>query len=68
MDFRFTEEQDSIRRTVREFAETKIRPTVMEYDESQTFPLPIIKARVAVDPARLADPTVDLRTLAPAGA
>jgi 3-phenylpropionate/trans-cinnamate dioxygenase ferredoxin reductase subunit len=30
--------------------------------------LPIIKARVAVDPARLADPTVDLRTLAPASA
>ena len=28
--------------------------------------LPIIKARVAVDPARLADPNVDLRTLAPA--
>ena len=30
--------------------------------------LPIIKARVRVDPARLADPTVDLRTLAPASA
>ena len=28
--------------------------------------LPIIKARVAVDPARLEDPNVDLRTLAPA--
>ena len=28
--------------------------------------LPIIKARVAVDPQRLADPAVDLRTLAPA--
>jgi len=30
--------------------------------------LPIIRARVAIDPARLADPTVDLRTLAPASA
>ena len=30
--------------------------------------LPIIKARVAVDPSRLANPTVDLRTLAPASA
>jgi 3-phenylpropionate/trans-cinnamate dioxygenase ferredoxin reductase subunit len=30
--------------------------------------LPIIKARVAVDPQRLADPAVDLRTLAPASA
>ena len=28
--------------------------------------LPLIKARVAVDPARLADPAVDLRTLGPA--
>jgi len=28
----------------------------------------IIKARAAVDPARLEDPTVDLRTLAPAAA
>jgi hypothetical protein len=30
--------------------------------------LPIIKARAAVDPARLEDPAVDLRTLAPATA
>ena len=30
--------------------------------------LPIIKARVAVDPTRLEDPNVDLRTLAPASA
>jgi 3-phenylpropionate/trans-cinnamate dioxygenase ferredoxin reductase subunit len=30
--------------------------------------LPIIKARVAVEPARLEDPSVDLRTLAPATA
>jgi 3-phenylpropionate/trans-cinnamate dioxygenase ferredoxin reductase subunit len=35
-------------------------------DMRRTFP--IIKARVAVDPARLEDPNVDLRTLAPAGA
>ena len=38
MDYRFTEEQESIRRTVREFADTRIRPTVMQYDESQEFP------------------------------
>ena len=44
MDYRFTEEQESIRRVVREFAETRIRPRVMEYDESQQFPMPIIKA------------------------
>jgi 3-phenylpropionate/trans-cinnamate dioxygenase ferredoxin reductase subunit len=35
-------------------------------DMRRTFP--IIKARVAVDPARLEDPNVDLRTLAPATA
>jgi 3-phenylpropionate/trans-cinnamate dioxygenase ferredoxin reductase subunit len=34
-------------------------------DMRRTFP--IIKARVAIDPARLEDPNVDLRTLAPAG-
>ena len=43
MDFRFTEEQDSIRRTVRDYAETRIRPTVMEYDEAQKFPAEIMK-------------------------
>src|SRR5207249_1692120 len=43
LEYRFTEEQESIRRTVREFAETRIRPRVMEYDESQQFPMPIIK-------------------------
>jgi 3-phenylpropionate/trans-cinnamate dioxygenase ferredoxin reductase subunit len=35
-------------------------------DMRRTFP--IIKARVPVDPSRLEDPNVDLRTLAPAGA
>jgi 3-phenylpropionate/trans-cinnamate dioxygenase ferredoxin reductase subunit len=35
-------------------------------DMRRTFP--IIRARVAVDPARLEDPNVDLRTLAPAPA
>src|SRR5215475_5184776 len=38
LDYRFTEEQESIRRTVREFADSRIRPTVMQYDESQEFP------------------------------
>ena len=43
MDFRLTEEQDLIRKTVREFAETEIAPKVQEYDEKQQFPLDIIK-------------------------
>src|SRR5438046_5973420 len=37
MDFRPTEEQELLRRTVREFAETEIRPHVREWDEEQKF-------------------------------
>ena len=43
MDFRFTEEQESIRSTVREYAESRIRPVVMEFDERQEFPMAIIR-------------------------
>jgi alkylation response protein AidB-like acyl-CoA dehydrogenase len=38
MDFRPTEEQELLRRTVREFAETEIRPHVREWDLEQHFP------------------------------
>ena len=38
MDFRLTDEQQLLRRTVREFAETEIRPHVREWDETQHFP------------------------------
>jgi alkylation response protein AidB-like acyl-CoA dehydrogenase len=38
MDFRLTEEQTLLRRTVREFAETEIRPYVREWDQDQHFP------------------------------
>ena len=38
MDFRPTEEQVLLRRTVREFADTEIRPHVREWDEQQHFP------------------------------
>jgi alkylation response protein AidB-like acyl-CoA dehydrogenase len=37
MDFRPSEEQDLLRRTVREFAESEIGPHVMEWDEAQSF-------------------------------
>ena len=37
MDFRPTEEQDLLRRTVRDFAESEIGPHVMEWDEAQKF-------------------------------
>jgi alkylation response protein AidB-like acyl-CoA dehydrogenase len=42
MDFRPTEEQALLRRTVREFAEAEIRPHVMEWDESQHFPMELL--------------------------
>lgn len=42
MDFRLTEEQDLLRRTVREFAEIQIRPHIREWDEQQHFPREII--------------------------
>jgi alkylation response protein AidB-like acyl-CoA dehydrogenase len=38
MDFRPTGEQELLRRSVREFAETEIRPHVREWDEQQHFP------------------------------
>ena len=42
MDFRLTEEQQLLRRTVREFAETEIRPHVREWDEAQHFPVELM--------------------------
>lgn len=38
-----TENQIIIRDTIRDFAEKNIRPVIMEYDESQKFPLEIMK-------------------------
>ena len=38
MDFGLTEEQHQLRKTVRRFCETEIKPHVMEWDESQEFP------------------------------
>ncbi len=39
MEFTSTENQKLIAETVRQFAETSIRPRMMEWDEAQTFPL-----------------------------
>jgi len=38
MDFGYTLEQQHLRKTVRAFCEAEIRPHVMDWDESQTFP------------------------------
>src|SRR5919108_284193 len=42
MDFRLSDEQELLRRTVREFAETVIGPHVMEWDEAQHFPADLV--------------------------
>jgi alkylation response protein AidB-like acyl-CoA dehydrogenase len=38
MDVRLSEEQELLRRSVREFAEAELRPNVREWDEAQGFP------------------------------
>ncbi len=43
MDFHFTDEQQDLRRSVRQFAEKEIAPHVMEWDEASQFPLETIK-------------------------
>jgi len=43
MEFGYTEEQDQLRKTVRQFCETEIKPHVMEWDESQEFPANVFK-------------------------
>ncbi len=42
MDFSPTDEQQQLRRTIREFAESEIAPHVMEWDEASQFPSEII--------------------------
>jgi len=39
MEFELTEEQKQVKESVREFAEAEIAPHVMEWDESQHFPI-----------------------------
>ena len=48
MDFRPTEEQELLRRSVREFAETEIRPHVREWDEAQHFPVELMPKLAAL--------------------
>ncbi|HEX8707496.1 MAG TPA: acyl-CoA dehydrogenase [Pyrinomonadaceae bacterium] len=41
MDFELSEEQQQVKASVREFAEAEIAPHVMEWDETQHFPIEI---------------------------
>lgn len=42
MNFELTEDQQQVKMSVREFAESEIRPHVMEWDEEQHFPIEIV--------------------------
>jgi alkylation response protein AidB-like acyl-CoA dehydrogenase len=42
VDFTFTEEQQQLRRSVREFAQVEVLPHVMEWDEASHFPIEIM--------------------------
>jgi alkylation response protein AidB-like acyl-CoA dehydrogenase len=43
MDFRLTDEQKQIKQMVKDFAESEIKPHLMEWDEAQKFPLETVK-------------------------
>jgi hypothetical protein len=48
LDFRLSEEQLLFRRSVREFAETEMRPHVREWDDAQHFPLELVPKLAAL--------------------
>lgn len=48
MDFRLSDDQQILRRSVREFAETEIGPHVMEWDEAQHFPSELLGKMAAL--------------------
>jgi alkylation response protein AidB-like acyl-CoA dehydrogenase len=48
MDFRLSEEQELLQRSVREFAETEIRPHVREWDRDQHFPIELMPKLAAL--------------------
>jgi len=48
MDFAFTPDQELLRRSVREFAESEMRPHVREWDEAQQFPRELLTKLAAL--------------------
>ena len=43
MNFDYNETQSMIAQSIKDFAEINIRPFIMEWDEAQTFPIPLFK-------------------------
>jgi alkylation response protein AidB-like acyl-CoA dehydrogenase len=48
MDLRLTDDQELLRRSVREFAEAEIRPYVRDWDDAQEFPADLIPKLAAL--------------------
>jgi alkylation response protein AidB-like acyl-CoA dehydrogenase len=48
MDFRPSDEQDLLRKSVREFAESEMRPHLMEWDNAQHFPKELLPKLAAL--------------------
>ena len=48
MDFRLNDEQALLRKSVREFAETEMRPHIMEWDNAQHFPAELLPKLAAL--------------------
>ena len=48
MDFRLSEQQELLRKTIREFSEAEIRPHVREWDDAQHFPSELIPKLAAL--------------------
>ena len=70
MDFELNEDQQQIRSSIREFAEAELRPHVLEWDESQHFPVELLPkfAKLGItgvlipEPASLSQSPVSLFT------
>ncbi|HEX2030256.1 MAG TPA: acyl-CoA dehydrogenase family protein, partial [Actinomycetota bacterium] len=43
MDFQLSEDHQTLRKWIHEFAENEIRPVAPQYDESEDFPWPVVK-------------------------
>jgi alkylation response protein AidB-like acyl-CoA dehydrogenase len=43
LDFQFTDEQNHLKKSIREFAEREVLPHVMEWDEGRHFPCAVIR-------------------------
>jgi hypothetical protein len=43
LDFGYSPEQNQLRKSIREFAEAEMRPHVMEWDETQHFPVDVFR-------------------------